>query len=151
MTHFIKVYNKNKNVISYVQNILGSNFVYMEEDKSFVKFVLYKSLAETTMEKLVNKVYKNFPDDEIYFENSTDVKTFSDDQIQNMLYELAKYMHTKSMNEKISAGWRYGEKFDTSEKTSPLIKPFDDLPHEHKQLRPDIFSKVLEIIEKNST
>lgn len=151
MKHFIKVYTRNKDVVNYAKSLVGSNFLYMEDNKSYVTFVLHKSVSENSMEKLVGKVYDKFPDDEIYFENSTDVKTFNDDQVQDMLYELAKYMHTKAMNEKLSAGWRYGEKFDSSAKTSPLLKPFDDLPKEHKQLRPDIFAKVLEIIGKNTS
>jgi hypothetical protein len=151
MKHFIKVFTKNKDVVEFTKSILGNNFLYMEDNKSFVTFILHQSVAERTMERYVKTIYNQFSDDEIYFENSTDVKSFTDDQIQNMLYELAKYMHNKSMQDKIAAGWRYGDRFDSSEKTSPLIKPYDDLPEEHRQLRPDIFTKVLEIIGKNSS
>lgn len=151
MKHFIKLYTKNKDVIEYVKNMLGNNFIYMEDHKAGSQFFLHKSISEKSMENMVNKVFKKFKDEEIYFENSTDVKTFDDDKMQNMLYELAKYMHNKSMNEKIADGWRYGAVFDLKEKTSPLIKPFDNLPEEHKKLRPDIFAKVLEIIGKNSS
>jgi hypothetical protein len=151
MKHFVNIYSKNKAVMDYAKNLLIDNFIYMEDNKSFVKFVVHKSLSEKTMEKFVNLVYKKFPDEEIYFENSTDMKNFTNDQLQSMLYELAKYMHNKSMNDKISAGWRYGETFNVSEKTSPLLKPFDDLPKEHQQLRPDIFAKVFEIINKHSS
>jgi hypothetical protein len=148
MRHFIKIYTKNKNIPETIKNLIGKNYLYMENDKTSFTFIVQNSLSETTMEKLVNKIYTKYPEDEIYFENSTNAKEFTDEQIQTMLEELSRYMHNKSMSEKMALGWRYGEKFDPNEKTSPLIKPYEDLPSEHKKLRPDIFAKVMEIISK---
>lgn len=153
MKHFIKVYSKNLNYeqMEFIKSLLKNNFLYLEENKNVTVFYLTKSLSEEKMEQFVNMIYKKYPDDEFYFENSTDVKTFTNEQIQNMLYDLSKYLHDKSMNEKIKAGWRYGDKFDPEQKTSPLIKNYDDLPEAHKQMRPDIFAKVIEILGKNLT
>lgn len=45
---------------------------------------------------------------------------------------LAKHKHEDWMRERTDAGWRYGTKFDSDEKTHPLLMPWDQLPNRYK-------------------
>lgn len=49
---------------------------------------------------------------------------------------LAKQRHTDWVRERTDAGWRYGMRFDQTEKTSPLLRPWEQLPDQFR--RPDL-------------
>ena len=49
---------------------------------------------------------------------------------------LAKQRHTDWVRERTDAGWRYGVTFDQTEKTAPLLRPWEQLPDQYR--RPDL-------------
>lgn len=120
-----------------VMNHSQDSFVYLYE--------LNNPISDEDMETIVNFWYSKF-NDEIFFELS--VNEITDDRIEYMLDSLSKFMHNAMVKEKVSNGWRYGEKFSMENKTSPLLVPYEQLPDEHKVHRPDIFYKVLELISQ---
>lgn len=156
MKHFVNVYTDKKlsdKVIDLVKYMI-EKFVdvsYIErtmEDNSFTySYILDESLSEDEMEVITEFVYQNFTQ-EIYFENSVDTDDMDDETFQKMLVELAKFMHSTMVKEKMDAGWRYGENFSMEQKTSPLLVPYENLPEKYQQVRPDIFNKVMEILQR---
>lgn len=132
-----------------VARALKDNFLFLKKDKDgskkFYTFLLHKCLPENIMEKMVEVLYTNKE-----FENATFENSIEDDTniSTDMLEDLAKFMHTKYIEEKVKAGWNYGEDYSFEKKTSPLLVPYEQLPEEYKELRPDIFEKVVEILNK---
>lgn len=60
--------------------------------------------------------------------------------------QLAKKQHERWVREKTSEGWRYGLKLSVEEKTHPLLRPWDQLPDQYKQLNhndPDSFLNII--------
>jgi hypothetical protein len=51
---------------------------------------------------------------------------------------MAKSRHEQWMRDKLEGGWRYGVKFNTNEKTHPLLRPWEQLPDKFRQ--PDLDS-----------
>lgn len=56
------------------------------------------------------------------------------DEYQSLCLQLAKLRHEGWMREKADAGWRYGLSLSVSAKTHPLMRPWDDLPAQYKDV-----------------
>ncbi len=56
------------------------------------------------------------------------------DEYQDLCLQLAKVQHESWMRDKASEGWRYGPVTSISEKTHPLMRPWDDLPAQYKDV-----------------
>jgi len=66
-----------------------------------------------------------------------------------MFDELEVQMHNRVMEKKTKLGWRHGDKFDPHEKTSPLLKPYHQLPEEYKIKNGQVFMDVIDILKKH--
>lgn len=157
MEKFIKIITNEKienNKLIFLRKLIekyvGITFVSnKEENNSFTyTFNLESSVSENQMKHIVETWFEKYPDP-VFFENSTPLEDLSDENMKIMLDELSRFMHNDNVRKKIENGWRYGEHFSITEKTSPLLVPYEQLPEEYKELRPDIFMKVLSIIGKN--
>ncbi len=56
------------------------------------------------------------------------------DEYQMLCLQLAKVRHDGWMREKGSEGWRYGPVLNLQAKTHPLMRPWDDLPEQYKDV-----------------
>lgn len=158
MQNYVRVISQDKlseKEISFLKQIVEKfskiEFVFHEHenDSCIFTFNIKNSLAENQMEYLVKKYFERY-DREVFFENSIPATDMDSDTIEDMMDDLAKYMHNHNVREKFNAGWRYGENFSMENKTSPLLVPYENLPDDQKTLRPDIFVKVLDIVSKSS-
>jgi hypothetical protein len=157
MKKFVKIYSKEKlndketNAFwkLFDKFTKVNYFLQKHENKTHVyEYVLDHSLVDGQMEFII-KAADKFTDKELFYENSLAVEEIDDDHMKIMLDELAKYMHNQSIAEKTANGWRWGESFSLDDKTSPLLVTYENLPDEYRKLRPDIFSKVIDIMIKN--
>lgn len=60
---------------------------------------------------------------------------------------LAKHQHGRWCRERHSAGWKYGLTMDPSEKTHPLLRPWEELPEGYRKIdfeTPKVFARVLD-------
>ena len=69
---------------------------------------------------------------------------FTDDEIEL----LAQKEHTRWMNNKLAGGWVYGDKKDVEKKTSPFLKPWDELSEETKELDRDPVRAIPVLLER---
>lgn len=59
---------------------------------------------------------------------------------------LAKHQHSRWCRERQTAGWKYGLAMDLTEKTHPLLRPWEQLPESYRKVdfeAPKMFAKVL--------
>lgn len=56
------------------------------------------------------------------------------DEYQMLCLQLAKVRHEGWMREKSAEGWRYGPMLSIKEKTHPMLRPWDDLPAQYKDV-----------------
>lgn len=56
------------------------------------------------------------------------------DEYQMLCLQLAKVRHEGWMREKGAEGWRYGPVLSLKDKTHPLMRPWDDLPAQYKDV-----------------
>ena len=67
---------------------------------------------------------------------------FSEDEVEL----LAQKEHTRWMNNKLAGGWIYGDEKDVVKKTSPFIKPWDELLEDTKELDRDPVRAIPELL-----
>lgn len=60
---------------------------------------------------------------------------------------LAKYQHSNWCSERTEAGWRYGADHNPQAKTSPLLRPWHDLPSHYQRKDKNLPNKIFEILE----
>lgn len=56
------------------------------------------------------------------------------DEYQSLCLQLAKVQHEGWMREKSKQGWSYGPVLSISNKTHPMMRPWDDLPAQYKDV-----------------
>lgn len=157
MKHYVKIltsenlsYSHLTLIISLIEKFSKIELFSEEHDGNAKAYTYYigRSLNEHEMEIIVNKWF-SINDLEVFFENTTSPSMVDEKTMLTMLDELAKFMHNEDVRKKVKLGWRYGMEFSISEKTSPMILPWEQLPEEYKTVRPELFSKVLEILSKS--
>jgi len=151
--NFVKIISKEQFAPDDIQQICDiickyCKVQYMKNNNPEYMFITDKSLSEDIMVNLVEDIFSI--KDNIFIENSLPSDKITSDKYDEIVYEVSKYLHNDMVRKKVKAGWRYGETFDAVEKTSPLIKDFDSLEEQHKELRPDVIRKVVEVIQRRS-
>ena len=61
--------------------------------------------------------------------------------------ELNHRLHNRMVEEKAEKGWKYGDAYDPENKTSPLMKPYHELPEAYKKPNKKILKDVLQVLE----
>ncbi len=69
------------------------------------------------------------------------------DVFETFCETLAKYQHSNWYSEKVEAGWRYGLDFDNHAKTSPLLRPWHDLPAHYQRIDKKLPTQILQLLE----
>jgi hypothetical protein len=75
-----------------------------------------------------------------------DAVTLEQNRYDELCETLAKHQHSRWCRERQSSGWKYGLAMDLTEKTHPLLRPWEDLPESYKKVdfeAPKVFAKVL--------
>lgn len=67
---------------------------------------------------------------------------------EDFCHNLAKCQHSNWYLEKSEEGWRYGLEYSSQEKTSPLLRPWHDLPETYRKIDPKLAKQILELIEQ---
>lgn len=60
--------------------------------------------------------------------------TLDSNEYQTLCLQLAKVQHEGWMREKADEGWRYGPLLSIKNKTHPLMRPWDDLPAQYRDV-----------------
>lgn len=60
---------------------------------------------------------------------------------------LAKYQHSTWYSQKADEGWRLGSLHDHNQKTSPLMRPWQDLPEQYRRVDPNLPEHFFRAIE----
>lgn len=70
----------------------------------------------------------------------------SDEKHLALCAALAKSRHAAWMRERLDAGWRFGTAFSAREKTSPLLRPWEQLPDRFRQPDMDAPQALLDLV-----
>jgi hypothetical protein len=110
------------------------------EDEHCYMISLTRDLAEHEVEKIVREFSEDKP--KLDFDVETNETRISAKDHQGITLDsakhvllctaLAKQKHEDWVRERTGAGWRYGTKFDTDEKTHPLLMPWSNLPDRYR-------------------
>lgn len=71
-----------------------------------------------------------------------------EDLIKSIALEASKRNHGNWYRNKIDEGWRYGAKFSTSSKTSPLLKDWEQLSEKYKILEYKRMISLLDVLNE---
>lgn len=130
---------------------------YVTEDGSHVYEVpLVRNLLSDEIYEIAVNLEKTFNEGDFVFETSTeedeccpdDEDVFVDDHYEDISERLAQRMHNKWMHKRIDQGWRYGEERNDSEKTHPLLKPWDQLSDEEKTIDYDLLNDIVDLLSE---
>ena len=84
-----------------------------------------------------------------YIPNPIDVSDVSlPDGLNELTEEIARNVHEVWAAGRIAEGWKYGEKRDTAEKTTPCLVPYEKLPETEKEYDRNTALSTLKLIEK---
>jgi hypothetical protein len=70
-------------------------------------------------------------------ENRINNITMPRDEYLSLCCELAKRQHEQWMRDRTDDGWRYGAKVSLSNKTHPMLRPWEDLPEQYRDVNTD--------------
>lgn len=60
--------------------------------------------------------------------------SLSSDEYQRLCMQLAKVRHDGWVREKTDSGWRYGQVLNLTNKTHPMLRPWDELPKQYRDV-----------------
>lgn len=157
---FNTVVSEGPNGIVGNAEIFGDNKqtrFYAKKDKYIV--VLNRNLSADEAAKIAKKwndVYTNNNDFEIDWSQNPEIDSRVDklkaDTLRAIALESSKRLHNKWTNDKISEGWRYGQKYSKINKTNPLLTSWENLSDKHKIVEYNRFLKLIEVLnEMNMT
>jgi hypothetical protein len=116
---------------------------------------LLRDLLDDECEPIVDALLKALPD--IDFEVSTSNKRHVAPEHHNidvdqenylaLCTELAKKRHEDWVRERTNAGWQYGTSFNARNKTHPNIRPWDQLPDQHRHIDLTVPQHVIDMLD----
>lgn len=120
------------------------NLRHYEDEKNnqhIYEVPLSRNLTEEEAEKIV-LVWEQLYKGDFIIETSTpftgkevkDNKMISVDNFNEFSEAIARKNHEKWLHDRSNAGWRFGLKFDSKEKTHPMMRPWHELPEEYKNI-----------------
>ncbi len=80
-------------------------------------------------------------------ENTNDI--ILDKSLNELMEKMAKNTHENWAKQRISEGWKYGEKRDDEAKTHPCLIPYEDLPEQEKEYDRITSQETLKFIIKS--
>lgn len=125
---------------------------YKIDDDFIYEIPLVRNLEEKESEEIIKMWVKFYKEGDFLIETSTpyiDDETVADDSDDLIsCCEKAKLKHNKWMRNKIKEGYRFGFVYSEKEKTHPMLRPWDDLPSQYKQMdESSIIGNILKLKE----
>lgn len=117
---------------------------------------LSRDLTEKEAERIIECFEKRYPDLDFEVE-ATVIPTYTMDNIQPTISvdqhkyaEVAKLWskrkHETWMKKREKEGWRYGTEVSHSEKTHPLMRPWEQLPEEYRSIDEEQPQELLDLL-----
>ena len=75
--------------------------------------------------------------------------SLSEDEFTIISEKFAQQLHNNWVNERLSQGWRYGERRDDGAKTHPLVKNWSQLSENEKDINPQLVKEFVNILKSN--
>lgn len=73
----------------------------------------------------------------------------SSDDYDVVAEAFAKQMHEEWLNERINKGWRYGEERNDESMTHPLVKEWNSLTEDEKNIKPKMIKELIKLLQDN--
>jgi len=119
-------------------------------------------LSRNLIDEEVNPIFELFSN--VYTEGDFDIMISGDEspctdcetvsiEVENDDYErlcekLSKAMHQRWYEDKVDSGWRYAVDLNESDKTSPLLRPWDDLPEAYRDIDYTLPETLMNVFEE---
>jgi len=115
---------------------------------------LTRDLGAEEVHKIVEAFAEEEPDLDFDVEtNSVEIApeerngiSVNDEQHLAVCTAMAKARHNKWMRDRLNSGWRYGLKVDSEEMTHPMLRPWEQLPDNFRQIDMDSPQALLDLI-----
>ena len=131
----------------------------MEDKKHEYELPLVRNLTPNEIVEVVKQLEYALTENDFLFETSTFDEECCINEDHNDLYvepeiseqianKFAERAHTCWLNERIEKGWRHGPQRDDNQKTHPLMKPWSQLPEEHKSVDLNSPQLLLDLLEE---
>ncbi len=123
---------------------------YQSDNDYIYEIPLVRNLEEKEAEEIIKMWVKFYDEGDFLIETSTPfiddemVADDSDDLIT--CCEKAKLKHNKWMRDKVAEGYRYGLVYSKTNMTHPMLRPWEQLPTQYKQIdESTIIGSILQI------
>lgn len=138
-----------------VGEVVTRYYVTRKRKNKFVVVVpLMRNLTDKEIEKIIVVWNARFDDDYI-LESSTpytgEAAPENDDEGETpdpFLNKDLREWHARWHQSLVEDGWRYGDKYDRSEKVHPMLLPWEQLPRSYKESYSGMLAGILERSEK---
>lgn len=128
------------------------------ENRHEYEIPLTRDLTSDEILRIVEQLNATFIEGDFLFETSSyddnccpfeeEDEYFDQDIYENLSINMAKRMHNKWLNERITNGWVYGEERSDTSKTHPLIKPWDMLSEYEKTIDYDLPKEFIDLLSE---
>jgi len=150
------------------ENILGSRQVYhpdnhlentvlihrKENDKHIYEIPLTRSLTKSELNVLSTicnqKGFKDIKTTsiDVHDLSKAEEKNIDDTRYKDMATEVAKILHNRWVDKKVASGWRYGMKVSQKDKTHPLLRPWEELNDNQKDIDYNLPKELIGTLKK---
>ena len=120
---------------------------------------LARHLTESELEYFITHCVSQLPLENWNIESSTEEvgccpdmdpeEQHEMDTLNELNHELARYNHQRWMDRKLSQGWRYGMIMDEKQRTHPLLRPWHELPEQHRDVDDQLAPILIDVLHKN--
>lgn len=125
----------------------------------FYMVPLTRDLTEKEAERIVESFRYQHPDLDFDVEATT-IPTYTMDkslpsitvdqqEYADVAKAFAKKQHDDWVKERTEQGWRYGPTVSLSERTHPLLRPWDEIPEQYRKVDTDQPQKLLDLLNQH--
>lgn len=137
IVHSVQVYDE----VGETHAVSIRHFFDEENENNVYEVPLTRNLTEKEAEKIV-LVWQQLFEDDFIIETSTpytgkepkDNDIMTVDNFKDFAEAVAKKTHSKWLHDRSNGGWRFGIEFNSVEKTHPMMRPWQELPEEYKNI-----------------
>lgn len=132
--------------LSFYKRLIENEYMYVA--------VLARNLNEDEVRTIVDNFNQNYSegDFEVTYSQEPKLNTkhveAQDNILKSIALEAAKRCHNNWLSQRITEGWKFGQKYDSNQKNSPVVRDWENLAESYRKAEYQRMVKLLEVLDE---
>ena len=138
--------NEGQKPISFYKKLIEGEYVFVA--------ALARNLREDESNAIVENFNQSFPDGDFEVAYSQEPKPSNkhveaqDNILKSIALEAAKRCHNNWLSQRITEGWKFGQKYNSHQKSSPAVRDWENLAESYRKAEYQRMVKLLEVLDE---